>query len=62
MLPSLILLGMFTLSLGISIANHGKPRSNESAVSTLIAIAIWLVILYWGGFFNPLIAAIKGGG
>lgn len=62
MLPSLILLGLFMLSLGTSIANHGNPRSDENAITTLISIAIWLVLLHWGGFFNPLIAAIKGGG
>lgn len=62
MIPVLIELALFTLSLGISLANHGKPRSNENFVTTLIALAIQLSILHWGGFFNPLIAAIKGGG
>jgi len=50
--PQIIYLIILTLGLGIQIANHGKPRSNENAVAGLISSIIVLGLLYWGGFFT----------
>lgn len=54
MWPQIILLLLFMLGLGVSLANHGKPRGNENVWITLISDVIVLSILWWGGFFNPL--------
>ena len=63
MLPSIVILAMLFLSLGISLSEHGKPKTgNNNFWVSLIANSITIAILYWGGFFNALIAAIKGGG
>jgi hypothetical protein len=51
-LPQIIYLAITILGLGYQIANHGKPRSNENAIAALIATAISLALLYWGGFFS----------
>lgn len=51
-LPQIIYLGLVSLSLGIQIANHGKPRSNENAWAGFIGICITIGLLYWGGFFK----------
>ena len=57
MLPQLIYLALTFFGLGISLAIHGKPRSNENFVVTLISTIIGVGLVYWGGFFDPLIAA-----
>ena len=52
MLPQIILLGFIFLGLGISLANHGKSRSDENFVVSLISTIILLFLLYWGKFFD----------
>lgn len=55
MAPQIILIAMFSADLGITIAMHGKPRDKFNALTTLIAIMIHFTILYFGGFWEPLI-------
>lgn len=44
---------LLALSLGISLAQHGKPKQgNESFWRSLIGCAINIGILWWGGFWN----------
>jgi len=44
---------LLSLSVGISMAQHGKPKTGKESVWTsLIAAAIWIGLLNWGGFFN----------
>ena len=63
MLPSIVILVMYFLGLCIGISVHGNPRTgNNNFWVRLIVNSITIAILYWGGFFNALIAAIKGGG
>ena len=53
-IPQILVLMLYLLSVGISIANHGKPKQGtESAVISAIAATIILALLYWGGFFTP---------
>lgn len=50
--PQITMIILMAMGLGISLANHGKPRSNENAVITIIANVISLGLLYMGGFFS----------
>lgn len=51
--PQLVMLALVFASLGIAAAEHGKPKTGtHSFWITLIAIAINLAILRWGGFFS----------
>jgi len=58
MLPQLIYLAFVFLGLGITMVNHGKPRSAEDFWTTLIAQVLTVLLLWWGGFFDPLIGAL----
>lgn len=52
-LPQLILLGLMILALGITLAKHGQPKNDKYNFGiSLIANAIEIGLLYWGGFFN----------
>ncbi|UWG96827.1 hypothetical protein LPY66_18410 [Dehalobacter sp. DCM] len=50
--PQIIYIVLIALSLGINIAEHGKPRSNNNAWYAVISAAITTGILIWGGFFS----------
>ncbi len=51
--PQLILIALWTISLIRSVIQHGKPKKgNESVWTTVIALAIVLPLLYWGGWFR----------
>lgn len=51
--PAIIYLAFVFLSLGVSMANHGKPKKGtESFWTSLIAVGISCGLLYWGGFFG----------
>lgn len=50
-IPQLLLLVMYTLSLGIALAENGKKRE-VNVLHSVIAYAITLTLLVWGGFFN----------
>jgi len=50
--PQVTIIALFALSLGVSLALHGKPRTgNHSFGVALISAALTLVPLYFGGFF-----------
>ncbi len=52
--PQGIYLAINILSMGILIAEHGKPRAGkENCLPGIIGGAICLALLYWGGFFAP---------
>jgi hypothetical protein len=54
-LPQIIYIVFIGLSLGISLVQHGKTSERkENFWSTLLASALMIGLLYWGGFFNPL--------
>lgn len=50
--PQIIILALMAIGLGVSIARHGMPRTNENVVVSIISTAIMLALLYWGGFFS----------
>lgn len=44
---------LMSLSLGIVLAKHGKPREDEyNFWVSLLSFAMWFFLLYKGGFFN----------
>jgi len=57
-LPQIILILLMVLGAGIVMAKNGQPRTPYSFWSNLISDIITFAILYWGGFFDGLIAAM----
>ena len=51
-LPQIIYLVLTAVSLLLAANQHGKPRSNQNFWTSLVAFAIVLSILWWGGFFS----------
>jgi hypothetical protein len=55
MAPQLIYLALMVLGLGVSLAKHGEPRSPMNAGTHILGLAIAISLLWWGGFFDPLL-------
>lgn len=52
-LPQIIMTALLLLSLGISIAQHGTPKTgHNNAWINFIAVVINIALLYWGGFYE----------
>ena len=52
-IPQVIMIVLLALMLFINIANHNKPREGKyNGWDALIAIAIQVSLLTWGGFFQ----------
>jgi hypothetical protein len=52
-IPQILIIALYTLSLGIHLAKDGEPRDGTySFLSAFIATAIAFAILIWGGFFR----------
>lgn len=50
--PQIILLAIYILDTAIVAAHHGEPKEgNYNVFVLLIALAIQLALLTWGGFF-----------
>lgn len=55
MIPQLILIVLWSLGLGIAIAEHGHAKTkSHNAWTTVIGTIITALILYYGGFWQPL--------
>ena len=51
--PQVLLVVLFSLSLGLSIARHGQPEEGRrNALYSLVSTAVMFALLYWGGFFG----------
>ncbi|UXN70937.1 hypothetical protein N8A98_07040 [Devosia neptuniae] len=51
--PQITIIVLIALSVGINLAMHGKPRTGTHNVGySILGSAIWLVPLYYGGFFT----------
>jgi len=56
MIPQLIYIALVLVSFGINLAEHGKPRTGKyNAWISFFSLIIAMTILYYGGFFNPLL-------
>lgn len=51
-IPQIIIIVLLALGFGISIAKDGESKGNYSAGWTFLSTAIWVGILWWGGFWN----------
>lgn len=53
-IPQIIIIVLYACGLGISLAKHGEMEESKrhSVVPTIIATAIHMVLLWWGGFFG----------
>lgn len=51
--PQIVAALLMVLALGIKMERHGKPRTgNDSFWLSLTATCIWIVLLYYGGFWR----------
>jgi len=51
--PQITILVLFLIALLISANKHGKPKDQKyNFWYSLIAVFIWIIILYWGNFFK----------
>lgn len=51
--PQVVYIGLMALSIGITLALHGQPRTGKHNVGyAVIGAAISLGVVYWGGFFT----------
>lgn len=50
--PQIIFIVLIALSAGIIMTKHGQARDNYHFGKWIIAAAIELGLLYWGGFFG----------
>jgi hypothetical protein len=51
--PQIIVIAASALSIGISFAKHGEPADvTHSLPRTMLAVALNIGLLYWGGFFG----------
>lgn len=56
MIPQIIMLSIWMISLGVNISKHGEERNSKyNAYHFIIAKMIIFAILYYGGFWNVLI-------
>ena len=50
--PQITAIILFAMSGAINLAKDGEPKGNYSFVEYLFGLAIWLVIFYFGGFWQ----------
>ena len=50
--PQIVLIVLYSLSLGISMSKHGKPREPYNFWTSFLAVIIEVAILWWGGFWR----------
>lgn len=51
--PQVTIIALYALSLGVTLALHGKPRTGKHSFFTgLFGASLTLVPLYFGGFFG----------
>ena len=51
--PQITYIAITGITLGVQLANHGKPRSgNHDFGASILATAILYVLLWQGGFFS----------
>lgn len=53
--PPIVLILLMAVDIDITIAKAGEPRGKYHPGYALVGIAITCAILYWGGFFAPLL-------
>lgn len=49
--PQAIIIILYAMSLGLSLAKHGESKGEYNFWHTLVSAIIEFLILKWGGFF-----------
>jgi hypothetical protein len=51
--PQIVMIVILALGVGISMEQHGRPKTGtENCVITIIATGIMVALMYWGGFWS----------
>lgn len=50
--PQIVFIVLIAISGTITLLSHGKPKGDYNFLTWMIAAAIELGVLYWGGFFG----------
>lgn len=51
--PQIIYLCLLMLGMGVALSRHGQPKTGaHNAMYDIVATAIVVSLLYWGGFFG----------
>jgi len=50
--PQIIMIILLTLNTALHLDQHGQPRGNYHFGMKLLTVAITVLILIWGGFFE----------
>lgn len=54
--PAAIMLWCMSIHLGLAFAANGQPQPDHSFVRSLLGTLAALGLLWWGGFFDVLLA------
>ena len=52
--PIIVFVVLMAMSFTLNTIKHGEPRGNYHMGLSILGIAIWTALLWWGGFFAPL--------
>ena len=51
--PQIIMIALWALSLGVTMSKNGEPRTDNHNVGwSLVTLAIYATLLWWGGFWS----------
>lgn len=54
--PPLVMLSLMVLGLGLELEANGKPKTGNRSIGwALFGATVTATILYWGGFWDPLL-------
>jgi hypothetical protein len=53
--PPIILILLMAIDFGVTLAKAGELKGKHNPLITLVGMAITGSLLYWGGFFVPLL-------
>jgi hypothetical protein len=60
MIPQIILICLYLFGLFKSAHVHGKEKSGKNNFFIdFITVLLMFALLYWGGFFNPILSHFK---
>lgn len=63
-IPAIIALFLLCTAMYIEYTHDGQKKSPEDQVynfkRSMVGIVIWMVLLTWGGFFNPHMETFNG--